>query len=214
MPDDTLFDHAVERLLLLEGGLAEHPSDPGGLTNFGISLRYAAHAPAGLLDVNDDGQVDGRDIRALTRADAVRIYREDWWDRMRLGDLPPAVAIQMLDLAVNMGRVQAVRELQSACAWHGEMLAVDGVLGALTRAAAGRIGDALVWTLKAQAAGFYRMLAVKRPQLGVFADGWRNRMLHPVVVPQTIEAKAEPAAAEAETKTEPAPAGRKTGAKA
>lgn len=182
-PADALFAYAVDRLLAMEGGLAEHPADPGGITNFGISLRYAQGAPPGLLDMNGDGVVDARDIRQMTREAAVAVYRADWWEALRLAELPPAVAVQMLDSAVNIGRRQAVRELQGACILHGEPLVVDGLLGPKTRAAAGRIGDALLPTLKAQVGGFYRMLVAKRPQFGVFAAGWSNRVAHPVEWP-------------------------------
>jgi len=34
-----MFDQAVEVILKHEGGLADNPNDPGGITNFGISKR-------------------------------------------------------------------------------------------------------------------------------------------------------------------------------
>lgn len=90
------FDTAFTRLLGHEGGYVNHPADPGGETNWGISKRsYPAV-----------------DIKNLTRDQAKAIYRRDFWDP--LGDAPAAVKFQAFDFAVNSGINTAIRKLQAA----------------------------------------------------------------------------------------------------
>ena len=92
----TDFDTAFDRLLGHEGGYVNHPDDPGGETNWGISKRSYPSV----------------DIKALTRLQAKEIYRRDFWDP--LGDAPAAVKFQAFDFAVNSGIQTAVRKLQAA----------------------------------------------------------------------------------------------------
>ena len=86
-----LFTAAVKTLLEVEGGYVDHPSDPGGRTNWGISQRsYPA-----------------LDIRTLTRGEAISIYRRDYWDRIPT-DLPDAVRWFAFDASVNHGVARAL----------------------------------------------------------------------------------------------------------
>jgi lysozyme family protein len=84
-----LFQAAVEHLLTLEGGLVDHPSDPGGLTNMGISLRaFPSLGEAG--------------IRSLTRETAIELYHEHYWTRVPTG-LPDGLTWMVFDASVNHG---------------------------------------------------------------------------------------------------------------
>ena len=85
----TLFEAAVKNVLESEGGLVDHPRDPGGITNMGISLRAYPY-------LGPDG------IRNLTRAEAIYIYRRDYWDRVP-ADLPDDVRWMAFDSCVNHG---------------------------------------------------------------------------------------------------------------
>lgn len=69
------FEEAVEFVLAYEGGYVNDPNDPGGETNFGISKRAYPNV----------------DIKNLTREDVIDIYRRDYWDRCRCGELPSGV---------------------------------------------------------------------------------------------------------------------------
>ena len=91
-----LFETAVDFVLTAEGGLVDDPSDPGGLTNFGISQRAYPHL----------------NIRELTIADAKALYRKDYWDRCSCGKLPHAIALVVFDAAVNQGASASIRMLQ------------------------------------------------------------------------------------------------------
>lgn len=92
------FDTAFERVLGHEGGYINDPQDPGGETNWGISK-------ASYPNLN---------IRTLTRDLAKSIYLADFWNRIHADQLPPAVAFQAFDFAVNSGIEPSVRALQRA----------------------------------------------------------------------------------------------------
>jgi len=81
------FQPAVDLVLKHEGGLADNPSDPGGLTNFGISKRAYPNV----------------DIKALTREGAEAIYQRDYWAPFMEQEPDQRLANCALDAAVNMG---------------------------------------------------------------------------------------------------------------
>jgi len=146
------FDLLVERVLSHEGGYVNDPRDPGQETRWGISKRgYPAV-----------------DIRNLTRAQAVDIYRRDFWQRVRGDELPREVAFQALDAAVNHGIGNAVRWMQRAAG-----VADDGVIGPVTLAAVQRAQAAdLVLRFNAERLRFYAKLTT----FSTFGRGWVNRV--------------------------------------
>ena len=87
----NVFDRALSFVLLWEGGYVNHPADPGGETNYGISKRSYP-------DI---------DIKNLTRFKAAEIYRRDYWNKAGCDDLPPALAVCVFDFAVNSGVYRA-----------------------------------------------------------------------------------------------------------
>ena len=112
------FDEAFARLLGHEGGFSDHKADPGGKTQFGITERVArAHGFTG-------------DMRTLTRDEAKRIYRADYWEPVRADELPQQVRFDVFDGAVNSGVKQSIKWLQRAAG-----VTDDGVIGPKTLAA-------------------------------------------------------------------------------
>lgn len=129
-----------------EGCLSDHPSDPGGITNHGVSLRWVqdlarqardecrrllrscdgcrerATPQCGWysLDLDTDGDVDADDIRACTKAQAAALFRTHFWDKLSCKALPLPLAVALYDGAVNMGPARAVRQLQQAMNTTGE----------------------------------------------------------------------------------------------
>lgn len=161
------FLQAVEIVLKHEGGLVDHPNDPGGITNYGISLRsYPELGPEG--------------IRNLTKKQAIDIYHRDWWDRFRYDTIRDLrVAGKVFDLAVNMGPRPAHRILQSALNHLGHDLVVDGLLGPLTFSATNQTdAEKLQEAICFFAAEHYYRLARNRRPLRTFLLGWLNRAYH------------------------------------
>lgn len=109
------FDAAVAVTLSHEGGYVNDILDPGGETKFGISKA----------------QYPDVDITGLTRAGAEAIYRRDYWDRYRCGDLPLPLALCYFDALVNHSPSNPARWLQAALG-----VSVDGQVGPRTLAAA------------------------------------------------------------------------------
>jgi len=81
------FHKAMPHLLKWDGGYVDHPSDPGGETNMGISKRAYPNL----------------NIKELTVKDVYGIYYMDYWRRLELDKRDYALAVSMFDAAVNVG---------------------------------------------------------------------------------------------------------------
>ncbi|SFY29424.1 Predicted Peptidoglycan domain-containing protein [Paracoccus pantotrophus] len=129
-----------------EGGYVNDPDDPGGATKFGVTLATLQRLG---IDRTGDGRVDVADVRALTRADAERIFVEHYFRRPRLAELPVSVQASVFDMYVNAG-ANAVKILQRLATRMGFAATDDGVVGPRTiqaaqqadAAAAGYFADA------------------------------------------------------------------------
>lgn len=160
------FAHAISVVLRHEGGYVDDHADPGGATNYGLSSRFLKSLG---LDV---------DVRSLSQADAISIYKQHIWDKNNYDLISDReVATKIFDLAVNMGPRQAHTLLQRALRACGERdIIEDGILGPRTLTATNRASpQALLAALRSEAAGFYRLLAAQKPMLQKFLGGWLKR---------------------------------------
>lgn len=180
--DDSIFAQAIAHVLSHEGGFVDDPKDPGGATNFGISLRLARKlgdldGDGKLdLDIDGDGDVDIDDIRRLTRAQATMIYKTVFWDMYGYAHLTLSLGMRVFDFAVNMGPVPAHTLLQRALRACGNRVQEDGRIGPKTMQACQTVGPAFVIpALRSEAAGFYRQLVAQRPASAKYLEGWLNR---------------------------------------
>jgi lysozyme family protein len=171
------FEDAIGPLLHHEGGFVDHPNDPGGATNYGVSLRYVAKEYGLKMDIDGDGDLDADDIRQMTVDQAKAIYRRDWWDRYGYGQIADqGVATRMFSFSVNMGATQAHLIAQRACRACGLPLVEDGIIGAKSRTTINAIPPAIYTAaLRSEAAGYYRLIAALRPEFETFLTGWLNR---------------------------------------
>lgn len=126
---DARFAACVQIVLRHEGGFVDHPADPGGATNHGISLRYA-RTLGSMLDLNGDGVVNREDILLVTPAKAAMVYRQWFWQDVRADDLPAGIDLVVFDFAVNSGAGRAAKHLQRAVGAEQ-----DGFIGPATLAA-------------------------------------------------------------------------------
>ena len=170
------FEAAHARVFAEEGGFVNDPDDPGGATNYGISLRWLAKQ--GLVgDINDDGIVDIQDILDMTPERSREIYKSSWWDRYSYGLIDgQRIANSLYSFSVNMGPRQAHKLLQRALLSCGAQLTVDGVLGPVSHREIGKAdNNMLLGALRSEAACFYTNLVKRRPAMGKFLKGWLRR---------------------------------------
>ncbi len=165
------FDLAVQIVLDHEGRLADDKDDPGGITNYGISLRYAKSLGVTLMDIDHDGDVDADDIRKMTVEDAKRIYKIDWWDRYGYGKLPDYLSWKVFDLSVNMGPKNAHRCLQASVGAE-----IDGIIGPKTlKSAALTVPRKAGIVIRAAAWEHYQNIINNNPKLKKYSLGWERR---------------------------------------
>jgi lysozyme family protein len=159
------FARCLPALLRHEGGFVNHPRDPGGATNLGITLGTAK---AWRLDLDGDGDVDVNDVRLLTRETAAPVYREGYWLATSCDQLPAGVDYMVFDLAVNSGTRRAKRYLQRVAG-----VAEDEVIGPKTLAAVRALNPVrLVERMSEIREAFYRSLST----FDVFGKGWMRRL--------------------------------------
>ena len=150
------FDTAFTKLLGHEGGYVNHPNDPGGETNWGITKAVA----------REFGYTGS--MRDLPRDTAKRIYRVKYWDAVKADEMPAAVRYPLFDAAVNSGVKQASKWLQAALG-----VAQDGVIGPKTIAAAQAIdGAALASAMLGARLQFMTTLST----WPTFSKGWARRI--------------------------------------
>lgn len=150
------FDQAFTKLLGHEGGYVNHPNDPGGETNWGITVAVARqHGYAG-------------NMRDLSQDVAKRIYKAAYWDKVQADALPAKVRYAVFDAAVNSGPGQAARWLQRALG-----VADDGRIGPITIAYARQADpEALAMKMLAQRLRFMTNLTAWPS----FSRGWARRI--------------------------------------
>lgn len=159
------FARALPFVLRWEGGFVDHPADPGGRTNKGVTQRvyddWRARQGAAARDVK---HIEDREVHA--------IYESGYWVPPRCDLLRAQLDLAQFDTAVNMGPGRAVRLLQAAVG-----CGVDGDFGPRTAraAAACDLGRGLIAYCDAREA-YYRGLAQRNPRLAVFLKGWLNRL--------------------------------------
>ncbi|NRB18500.1 MAG: peptidoglycan-binding protein [Rhodobacteraceae bacterium] len=131
----------AEDIVAREGGFVNDPDDPGGATNHGVTLATMQRLG---LDLTRDGRIGVADVQALSRAQAVEIFVEHYFTAPQICDLPAELQPSVFDMYVNAGG-NAVKILQRLLRDMGYDVAVDGVIGPQTAAAARAAGavDAL-----------------------------------------------------------------------
>lgn len=156
------FDKALKHVLKYEGGYSDHPEDPGGATNFGITI--------GVLREYRGAPVTKQDVRSLSLAEAARIYRARYWNAASCDHLPAGIDVAVFDCAVNQGVGRATRFLQTAA-----RVGTDGVIGPLTvKAVNSARQEALLCEFMALRMRSYGML---RSLFRTFGLGWSRRLM-------------------------------------
>ncbi len=117
------FDACLAKVLVHEGGWADHPSDPGGATMKGITI--------GTYSRYKKRDVSKAELKAIPDADVRRIYKAEYWDKVKGDDLPAGLDYVAFDGAVNSGPQRGGKWLQQALGVNA-----DGRIGPQTLARA------------------------------------------------------------------------------
>ena len=135
MNTEQRFQACMIPILEHEGGLTVDKRDPGGATQWGVSLRFLRTMG---LDLNGDGKVNEDDVIGLSQRDAIEVYRKYWWNKYKYSKFNQLIVVEkVFDLSVNMGGFAAHKLLQIAInRLNDKPIAVDGLLGPQTFKAA------------------------------------------------------------------------------
>src|SRR5512139_3458237 len=155
------YEEALRRLLAHEGGYTNHPADPGGPTNFGITIHdYRKY-------VKPDATA--ADVRAMPLADAKCIYRAKYWDAQRCNELPPGVDYAVFDYGVNSGIGRSGKVLRRVLKLADTTSVVNDAVIAAARAADAK---ALIAAICDERLHFLKSLST----WSVFGAGWGRRV--------------------------------------
>jgi len=157
------FDSCLAKLLVHEGGYVNHPSDPGGMTNLGVTARvweeWVGHP------------VDEKQMRALTPELVAPLYRKKYFDACHANDLVLGLDYAVFDVAVNSGVGRAIKLLQSCVG-----ATPDGGYGSITAALVQK-------TQQEDPARLIELYCAKRLEFleslktfPVFGKGWSRRV--------------------------------------
>lgn len=155
------FDKALAAVLIHEGGYVNHPRDPGGATNRGVTQAVYD-------DWCGDKGLPRRSVKDITPAEVMAIYKRSYWDAVKGDDLPAGVDYAVFDFAVNSGVGRAARFLQRAVG-----AAEDGKIGPATLNAAKAMAcDCLVDGVCNARLTFLKGLSI----FDTFGKGWARRV--------------------------------------
>ena len=95
------FDKCLEIILHHEGGYVNHPKDPGGETNLGVTKRvYESFGGT-------------KDMKELTVEDVTPIYKKNYWDKLKGDEVPAGLDLCLFDFGVNAGPGRSAKYLQT-----------------------------------------------------------------------------------------------------
>ncbi|MGH6682684.1 MAG: glycoside hydrolase family 108 protein, partial [Pseudolabrys sp.] len=155
------YDVALARLLVHEGGYTNDAADPGGPTNFGITIAdYRKYVKP---------NASAADVRAMKVEQAKSIYRSRYWDAQRCDELPAGVDDTVFDYGVNSGIGRAKKVLQRVVG-----VTADGVLGPDTMREVGRRDPVqIIGAVNDERLRFLQSLRT----WPVFGKGWARRVV-------------------------------------
>lgn len=159
---------AMDHVFEVEGGFVNHPQDPGGATNLGITRRTLAN----WRGVHPYWDLPIDEVRSLQSSEAIAIYAAKYWHKCRCDELPSGIDIAVFDYAVNSGPHRAITALQKLVGAQ-----VDGVVGPKTLAKTSQAmkklnPNKLVNTFMDQRLQFLRALKT----FSTFGRGWSRRV--------------------------------------
>ena len=151
------YDKSLALVLRYEGGYVDHPKDPGGPTNKGVTQDVYDHWR------QKHGQPT-QSVRNISMEEVGGIYRQLYWDKISGDDLPSGLDFAVFDFAVNSGVDRAAKYLQSIVG-----VPQDGQIGPQTILAAKTY---VATALTNKRLGFMKSLSI----WSTFGKGWQDRI--------------------------------------
>ena len=158
--------NAFKMMLASEGGYVNHPSDPGGMTNLGVTKR--------VWEEWVGRESNEKEMRSLTPEMVEPLYKRKFWDACKCDDLPSGIDYLVFDFAVNAGVGRSAKILQTAVG-----ATPDGGIGAKTVEKLNQITDGQRFKESYALAKIARYVEIcnKNPVQVKFLKGWINRTL-------------------------------------
>jgi lysozyme family protein len=157
------FEDCLKNLLVHEGGYVNHPSDPGGMTNLGVTARvwqeWVGH------------EVDEKQMRALTPEMVAPLYKRKYWDACHADDLVSGLDYAVFDVAVNSGPGRAIKFLQS-CVGATPDGGYGSITASLVKKSQEQDASRLIELYCAKRLEFLNAL----PTFTTFGKGWSRRV--------------------------------------
>ena len=153
------FHDSLIMLLKHEGGFVNHPRDPGGMTNLGVTKK--------VYEEWMGREVSEQEMRDLQPKDVRDLYKKNYWDRCKCDDLPSGLDFAVFDWAVNSGTGRSSKGVQKACGAEP-----DGAIGPKTLALVkGQNTQYMIEKFGEIRQNFYESLST----FDTFGKGWTRR---------------------------------------
>lgn len=152
-----------------EGGFVNHPNDPGGATNRGVTL--STWRALG-YDKDGDGDIDAQDIRLLSESDAKKVLKVAYWDRWKADAITnQSVAETLVEWVWGSGKWGIIIPQRIL------KVVQDGQVGMRTIAAVNSADAETLWNeIKTAKLTYIDLIIKQNPKLEVFKKGWLNRI--------------------------------------
>lgn len=172
---ESFFNHLMDdEGGYLPGRQAKKIKDPGGATNYGISLRFLKTCNVDIADINNDGVIDEKDIVLLTKRQAKELYFKYFWNPLYIDIKHIQLSNRLFNFGVNAGKRTSVKVLQRTVnkLMDIPLLRIDGIFGRNTLKAVKNVDREKLYRLYIiEVEDYYRSL--NKPQ---FIRTWMRRL--------------------------------------
>ena len=159
------YDHCLGLILHHEGGYVNHPKDPGGETNKGVTKRVYEN-----WCIEQD--LFQKDMKDLKISDVAPIYKQNYWDRCKCDSLPDGVDLCVFDFGVNAGTGRGARFLQKCVGAVADGAIGPNTLRQVDEWIAMRGEEDLIVEYSERRRNYYKRLKT----FSTFGKGWLRRV--------------------------------------
>lgn len=159
------YQTCLEMILHHEGGYVNHPKDPGGETNLGVTKRVYEE-----WTMSQD--LLTKDMKDLTVDDVAPIYRKNYWDRMKCDDMPAGLDLCVFDFGVNAGTGRSAKFLQTMIGTVADGGIGPNTLRALALYVESEGLEATIKNFQSERQSYYESLST----FETFGRGWTRRV--------------------------------------